>query len=134
MKAVAIIGPKNCYTKRKKVKEAISKLRNINPNIVILSGGNECGIEQDVKETAITYGLKYKEFNPAFTEHNDYSVMDKSYFNKKYHYSHIVKRYDMLLQNTDVLVVGYDDGSQIDPVYYKLLTIAQKKNKKIIFI
>lgn len=134
MKTVAKIGPKNCYTKRKKVKETIHKLKTIEPNIVILSGGNGDGIEKDVKETALNFGLRYKEFNPAFTQRNDYSMMDEKYFGKKYHFTHLMERYTKMLQFTDVVIVGYDEGSTVSKEYLAVLKSAEKKKKKIVFI
>lgn len=135
MKKIAIIGPKNCYTKRTKIKEALFKIKQSDPtNTIIISGGNEEGIERDVKDVALDFGLKYEEFNPAFTKHNSYSKAWKGYYGKKYHYTFIIDRYNKLLKYADAVVVGFDDNSEIDPIYQQLVKEAQKKNKIITFI
>lgn len=135
MKKIAIIGPKNCYTKRTKIKEVLFKIKQSDPtNTIIISGGNDEGIEKDVKDVALDFGLSYEEFNPAFTEQNQYSREWKGYYGKKYHYTFIIARYLKMLKYADAVVVGFDENSKIDPVYQHIIKEAQKKKKIITFI
>jgi hypothetical protein len=39
-----------------------------------------------------------------------------------------------ILRYVDVIVIGYDDDSAIDKMYYQIIKKAEKLNKKIIII
>lgn len=135
LRKIAYIGPLNCYTKTKKIKESLYKIKQLDPhNTVIVSGGNDTGIEFDVKVNALAFGLMYKEFTPAFKDKNEWSIEKDEYYNKKYHYSFIIDRYNKLVRYCDMIVFGHDENSAIDPIYVKMLETAQKKGKKIVFI
>lgn len=131
---IAIIGPTNCVTKGKKVKESLFKLKD-RFDTVVLSGGNTVGIEAEVKEHVIKFNIPYYEFNPSFSGHNQYSFLDEKYFGKSYHYTQLIDRYDRMLRyGVDVLVFGMDDGSDLDKLYINFLKKVDKLKIKTIFI
>ncbi len=60
-----------------------------------------------VKRYALQFGFTYKEYNPANTNANTYSAMPRDYYGKNFHPSQNNHRYEMMLRNTQLLVVLY---------------------------
>jgi len=105
MYKIAIVGNSD-YVKKSKVGNFIKKIKDqFGPTATILSGGTELGPESWVKEFSIDFNLKYKEFNPSFTGHNQYSALNESYYGKKFHPSHFYDRYQRMLFECDRLVI-----------------------------
>lgn len=135
MYRIAIIAPPDCYRKSV-VKEFMLKIKNTFGNTAtILSGGNPTGVEQTVKQLALEYGMKYKEYNPAYTGKNLYSACDESYYSKGKHFTHYLHRYQMMLSNTERLViVKQEDSRDWNSIYGFVAKHAEKKKIKMVFI
>lgn len=128
MLTVGFIAPPNTYNHTYRVRKLLGKLKENYPlNVLIVSGGNDTGMELDVKEISLSLNMLYKEFNPTFTLRNEYSYMSDSFFGKKYHYTHIFDRYKVMFRYCDKLVFGMDEGSAFDPNYLKVLKDFKKK-------
>ena len=77
---LAIIGSRTCQ-KTKQVKELLFKAKQkFKEELIILSGGNDEGIEFEVKKYSVQFGIKYEEYNPSFTGKNEYSAMYDEYY------------------------------------------------------
>lgn len=133
MYRIGIIGPKTCY-KTREVKDLIYKIKQTYGNTAtIVSGGNETGIERDVKKFALQFELPYQEFNPSFTGHNLYSALREDYYTKGYHPSHFIHRYTEMLKRIDRLVIGYEPGDNFK-LYEKIKKNSEKMNIKTVLI
>jgi len=131
---IAIIGSKTCF-KTKKVKEFLYKVKTtFGSTATILSGGNQEGIERDVKKFAIEFQIPYQEFNPSFSGKNLYSALSDEYYTKGYHASHFGHRYECMLSRTDKLIIGESEDSKDWKFYQGIAKKAEKKGIPVIFI
>lgn len=130
---IGIIGPKTCQ-KTKQVKELLFKIKTKFESPIILSGGNETGIESDVKKYALQFGMDYTEFNPSFTGWNQYSGMFEQYYGKQFHISHEPHRYYHLFLESDLIFVGHEPESKDWKMYLHVEKLCKKTGKKIVFI
>lgn len=132
---IGIIGPKNCFTKTNKLKEYLFEMKKKHPlALIVHSGGNLKGIELDVKTTALDFGLPYIEYTPQSFQWNKYSYLPKTEYEKKHHYTFLLKRYNDMAKNVSTIVFGYDTHSQIPKLYLDFLRVQNKNGKTIIFI
>ena len=84
---IAIIGSRE-YENKNKIRDMIYKLKQaFGDKLEIVSGGAQNGADKYAKKFAIEFGITYKEFNPAHTVRNLYSVMPEGYYSKPYHTS-----------------------------------------------
>lgn len=105
---IGIIGSTNVF-KKTDIKELLYKIKEtFGPLAIIYSGGNLQGVELDVKECALNFGMVYREFNPSFSGKNEYSCMGGGYYGKPYHFSHFYDRYKHLVWEVDKLFVYTD--------------------------
>lgn len=94
------------YVKKSSVGAFIKKVKDqFGPTATILSGGTDRGPESWAKEFSIDFNLQYKEFNPSFTGHNQYSALYESYYGKKFHPSHLYDRYQRMILECDRVVI-----------------------------
>ncbi len=85
MTRVALIGSER-YENRMEIKDLVFKLKNLyGDNLILISRGNQNGVEKWVKKWALEMGVKYIEYNLASTPMNLYSGMTESYYEKPYH-------------------------------------------------
>lgn len=125
MYKIGIIGPETCQ-KTKEVKDLLFQIKqSFGKLATVVSGGNKEGIERDVKKYCIYFEIPYKEYNPSFTGHNQFSALNESYYTKKHHPSHFQHRYEMMLRDVDKLFIGYENGSN-----FRLYEQIQKKSEK----
>lgn len=132
---ISIIGSSNCIDKGKKVQDFLFKVKQqFGETATIFSGGNETGIEYEVKKYSLEFGLKYKEFNPSFTGQNLYSFLSEEYFGKGKHPSHYHHRYIELLKRTDRLVIGVDKDDSDWKLYESVFNKAGRMKVQTVFI
>lgn len=113
MYKVGIICSEN-YFRELPIQQFVAKLKKeFGPTATVLGGGNLKGGDLYVKKYALLNGLRYQEYNPAYTGRNLYSAMSEEYYTKKYHPTHLQHRYQMLINHSDVVV--FFTGESIEP-------------------
>lgn len=128
---IGIIGPKTTISKTKMLKDFLFNIKtNIGTHIKICSGGNEVGIEYDVKKYSLLFEFDYLEFNPGFTNCNMYSALNPSYYGRNYHGTLIYDRYIQMFRRIDKLIIALDGPSKF---YEKLANDAIRNKVQVIF-
>lgn len=133
---IGIIGSNN-YFKQDKVLALFEKIKfTFGKTATILSGGNEKGIERDVKKLALDLGMKYKEYNPSWSGYNLYSQCEEKYYGKKFHCSHAYDRYKQLVNNCDYLFIFIDKSNELQDmkIFKYVEQLCQKNDKKVTII
>jgi hypothetical protein len=129
---VAIIGSKT-YQGSKKIKDFIFKLiQELGDDVWILSGGS-IGVENSVKKHARSFGLEYREYNPAYTVQNLYSALPLDYYGKEYHGSMVLHRYYEMLYKCTHLVVFIEPNVPLG-ILETVVKRANKLKKPVIII
>lgn len=135
MYRIAIIGSKSCVDKTKTVKEFIFKVKStFGKTATILSGGNDVGIEREVKKFALEFDLNYAEYNPAFTGRNLYSALSDEYYTKGFHPTHFQHRYDCMLSKTERLIIVDCQDAPDRKLYESIRKKAEKKGIKTMIL
>lgn len=107
---IAIIGSR-VYENKKKIRDMIFKLKNtFGDKLEIISGGAQNGADKYAKKYAIEFGVTYREFNPAHTNKNLYSVMPESYYGKPYHVSQLFHRNTLIVKYADKVIAFRSEG------------------------
>lgn len=127
---IGILGSSEKYDALK-IKAILKKLKETyGSSVEIVSGGNKTGVEYDAKKTALDIGLRYKEFNPAYTPPSGFSALSETYYGKTWHPTHDIGRYRRLVEYCDALVIFRDADKSIRAT----VSYAEKKNKKVVII
>ena len=130
---IAIIGSR-VYENKKKIKEMIFKLKNtFGVSLEIASGGTQTGADKYVKKYALELGVTYREFNPAHTSKNLYSVMPESYYGKPYHFSQLHHRMQLIAERCDYMMI-LSNQTQLDPVLQTAWTRTKKLQKPVVIL
>ena len=95
--------------------------------VCIVSGG-AWGADLIGKELALLKGLEYKEFNPAHTNHNQYSVKPKDWFNQPYNPANFFERNTFIAEESDYLFAFIPEGITANGTMNTVMKI--KKLKK----
>lgn len=108
---VAIIGSR-IYENKRKIKDTIFKLKQMfGDKLEIVSGGAGAGADKYAKKYALELGVDYREFNPAFTNKNLYSVMPESYYGKQYHVTQLFARNELIAKYCDHMIAFIHSAS-----------------------
>lgn len=130
---IALCGSRT-YENKTKIRDMIFKLKQTFGNsIEIISGGTKQGADKYVKKYALEFGLLYKEFNPAHTVKNLYSIMSESYYNKPYHVSQLFHRNELLAKYVDKMIAFVDTSSTSKGTYHAI-AMAQKHSKPVVIV
>jgi predicted Rossmann fold nucleotide-binding protein DprA/Smf involved in DNA uptake len=130
---IAIVGSRT-YENRLKIKEMIFKLKNAyGDKLEIVSGGANAGADKYARKYAIELGVTYKEFNPAHTQRNLYSVMPEEFFGKPYHVSQLFHRNTLIVKYCDKMIAFVDSKSKTGGTAHAIKE-AQKHNKPVIIV
>lgn len=130
---IGIIGSKT-FHRPNLVKELLYSIKtSFGPLATIVTGGQQDGIEADVKKFCLEFQINYKEFNPSFTGWNKHSFMNENYFGKNFHPSHFDDRYKQLIYKADTLFLGID-GEKDGKYFKKFVNLAVKKGIKSILL
>lgn len=130
---IAIIGSR-VYENKKKIKEMIFKLKNtFGVSLEIASGGTQTGADKYVKKYALELGVTYREFNPAHTSKNLYSVMPESYYGKPYHVSQLFHRNELIAKYCDKMIAFIDSSGESKGSYHAV-SMAQKHKKPVVIV
>lgn len=119
------------YFREVPIQQFIAKLKKtFGPTATVVGAGNSKGGDLYVKKHALLNGLPYKEYNPSFTGLNMYSAMDESYYGKNFHPTHFQHRYQMMINNCDMVV--FFPGNKIDPALEYAQKYVQKRKLKTV--
>ena len=130
---IAIIGSRE-YENKNKIRDMIYKLKQaFGDKLEIVSGGAQNGADKYAKKFAIEFGIPYKEFNPAHTVRNLYSVMPEGYYSKPYHTSQFFHRNELIAKYCDKMV-AFIDSNVASKGSYHAVSMAQKHNKPVIIV
>ena len=130
---IAIIGSRE-YENKNKIRDMIYKLKQaFGDKLEIVSGGAQSGADKYAKKFAIEFGITYKEFNPAHTVRNLYSVMPDGYYSKPYHTSQFFHRNELIAKYCDKMV-AFIDSNVASKGSYHAVSMAQKHNKPVIIV
>ncbi len=130
---IAIIGSR-VYENKKKIRDMIFKLKNtFGANLEIISGGTQSGADKYAKKYALEFGVTYREFNPAHTSKNLYSVMPESYYGKPYHVSQLFHRNELLAKYCDRMI-AFIDSTVKSKGSHHAVSMAQKHNKPVVIV
>jgi hypothetical protein len=128
---VALIGSER-YETRGELKEMLFKLKQkYADDLIIISRGNQDGIEKWVRKFSLEMGIKYIEYNPAHTPMNLYSGMTEEYYEKPFHPTQKLHQYDTIVWNADkIIYFGEIPRSEFN--HFK--RVLERNNKKATFI
>jgi predicted Rossmann fold nucleotide-binding protein DprA/Smf involved in DNA uptake len=108
---IAIIGSR-IYENKRKIKDTIFKLKQMfGDKLEIVSGGASSGADKYAKKYSLELNVDYKEFNPAFTNKNLYSVMPESYYGKQFHVSQLFARNELVAKYCDRMIAFIHSAS-----------------------
>lgn len=129
---IAIIGSR-VYENKRKIRDMIFKLKNtFGDTLEIVSGGSQNGADKYAKKFAIEFGVTYREFNPAHTVKNLYSVMSESYYSKPYHVSQLFHRNELIAKYCDKMICFRSEGKSSGSDH--AVNMALKHSKPVVII
>ena len=130
---IAIIGSR-AYENKRKIRDMIFKLKQaFGDKLEIVSGGAQNGADKYAKKFSIEMGVRYKEFNPAHTVKNLYSIMPDNYYSKPYHVSQLFHRNELIAKYCDKMI-AFIDSNVPSKGSKHAVNMAQKHNKPVIVI
>lgn len=130
---IAIIGSR-AYENKKKIRDMIFKLKQaFGDKLEIVSGGSQNGADKYARKYSIEMGVNYKEFNPAHTVKNLYSVMPDNYYGKPYHVSQLFHRNELIAKYCDKMI-AFIDSNVPSKGSKHAVSMAQKHNKPVVIV
>jgi predicted Rossmann-fold nucleotide-binding protein len=117
---IGIVGAR-IYTDKKKVEAVVDQCieKYGAENICIISGG-AIGADALGKVVALEKKLKYVEYNPAHTTHNEYSGKPKEFYGKPYNVKQYFERNSFIAEDSDILFafipMGHQSNGTMDTV------------------
>jgi len=122
------------YENKNQIKETIFKLKKVfGDELVIVSGGRKHGADKHIKKYTLEFDCNYKEFNPAHTKKNLYSVLSNGFYNKPYAPRNFFIRNSIMVEYVDYMIVFVERGKGNKDIEY-VITETQKKNKKLVIL
>ena len=130
---VAITGSRY-YENVRKLKDALFQLKQkFGDKLIILSGGDQYGIDKFAKKYALEFGITYQEYNPAHTPKNLYSAMSDNYYDKPYHVSQFHHRNMLLAKACNVMMLFIANGFETKATN-SMINIIKKLDKPVTII
>ena len=125
---VAILG-QDTYENVNRVKQHIYNWKeNFHDNLEIVSGGGKYGVEKNVKNICLEFGIKYTEFPPFHYKWNQYCILPEHKYNKRYNMKHYFVQNKIIVDSVD-LVVFFESGEETTKLKdLKRYTEKQKKS------
>ena len=110
------------------IKDLVFKLKNTyGDDLILITRGNQNGVEKWVKKWALEMGIKYIEYNMASTPMNLYSGMNESYYDKPYHPTQKLHQYELIAKNSDKIIY-FGEISHMELSHFKkMLKISGSK-------
>jgi hypothetical protein len=78
-------------------------------------------------------GVTYREFNPAHTSKNLYSVLPESYYGKPYHVSQLFHRNELIAKYCDKMI-AFIDSNVPSKGSYHAVNMATKHSKPVVIV
>ena len=124
---VAILG-QDTYENVSKIKKHIFNWRdNFYDKLQIVSGGGKYGVEKNVKEICLEFGIKYTEIPPFHYKWNQYCYLPMFKYNKKYNVKHFFVQDKLIVDYVDVIIFFTNDENITEAETLKKLVEKQKK-------
>lgn len=109
MKKIGIVGSRK-YKEFKNVENLILKLNKKYNGIVVVSGGQQRGVDGFAKKAAINNNISYVEFPPMHYLHNSYCIHDKSFYGQPYRVTNYFKRNKEIAMYSDIVFGFIPEG------------------------
>ena len=130
---IAIIGSRE-YENKRKIRDMIFKLKQtFGDKLEIISGGCPSGADKYAKKYSVELGVNYREFNPAHTVKNLYSVMPDSYYSKPFHTTQFFHRNELIARYCDNMI-AFIDSTSTSKGSQHAVSMAQKHNKPVVIV
>lgn len=130
---VAIVGSRH-YENTRKIRDLLTGLKKkFGDELTIISGGSRDGADQYVKKYALEFGLRYEEYNPAYTPHNLYSAMPVEYYGRPYHVSQYHHR-NMLIAKACDKMIALVPSNMLSEGTESAIQNAKKFNKPVVIL
>jgi predicted Rossmann fold nucleotide-binding protein DprA/Smf involved in DNA uptake len=130
---IAIIGSRE-YENKRKIRDMIFKLKQtFGSKLEIISGGCTSGADKYAKKFSLELGVSYREFNPAHTVKNLYSVLPETYYSKPYHTSQFFHRNELIAKYCDRMI-AFIDSNVASKGSHHAVDMAQKHSKPVVII
>jgi predicted Rossmann-fold nucleotide-binding protein len=130
---IAIVGSRH-YENTRKIRDLLTNLKNkFGNDLTIISGGSRDGADQHVKKYALEFGLRYEEYNPAYTPRNLYSAMPEEYYGKTYHVSQYHHR-NMLIAKACDKMIALIPSNMLSEGTESAIQNAKKFNKPVVIL
>lgn len=127
---VAILG-QDTYENVGKIKKHIFNWReNFYDKLEIVSGGGKYGVEKNVKEICLEFGIEYTEFPPFHYKWNQYCHLPIFKYDKKYNVKHFFVQNKLIVEYVD-LVIFFTEDEKITKIN-DLKRLVEKQNKSLI--
>ena len=125
---VAILG-QDTYENVGKIKKHIFNWReNFYDKLEIVSGGGKYGVEKNVREICLEFGIEYTEFPPFHYKWNQYCHLPIFKEEKKYNVKHFYVQNRLIVEYVD-LVIFFTEDEKITKINdLKRLVDKQKKS------
>lgn len=128
MTRVGLVGSER-YENRIEIKDLVFKLKNLyGDSLILVTRGNQNGVEKWVKKWALEMGIKYIEYNSASSPMNLYSGMPEDYYEKPYHPTQKLHQYELIARNTDKIMYFGDISAWELNHFKKMLKITGSKS------
>lgn len=130
---IAVIGNSE-WQNRRKVQETLQGLKSrFGSDVVIIGAGGTEGANSMIRKYTLEFGMNYTEYNPSFSGYNLYSAMPESYYGKKYHFSQLHHRMNLIADQCDYMII-MTNADTMDPVLKTALTRVKKLNKPVVVL
>ena len=127
---VAILG-QDTYENVNRVKQHIYNWKeNFHDNLEIVSGGGKYGVEKNVKNICLEFGIKYTEFPPFHYKWNQYCQQPRFKYGKKYNVKHFFVQNKLIVEYVD-LVIFFTEDEEITKIK-DLKRLVEKQKKPLI--
>jgi hypothetical protein len=123
----------NTYENKRKIKDFIFKLSNVDEEVVVVGIGDKNGADRHVRRYALEMGMTYKEANLPHTTPTLYSMMNEGFYNKPYNVRNFFVRNKVYAKYIDRLVV-FDDSSMTENKVVHIINEVARAKKKIVMI
>lgn len=121
------------YENKRQIKEFLHKLKQTNPDAIVVSLGDKNGGDFYIKKYALELGLTYRECNPDYTNKNLYSILSENHYGKPYTPKSIFTRDKIFTSYVDKCIV-FDNSNMSDTKIVNLVKMFTKKNKPLILL
>ena len=127
---VAILG-QDTYENVGKIKKHIFNWKmNLYDKLEIVSGGGKYGVEKNVREICLEFGIEYTEFPPFHYKWNQYCHLPIFKYDKEYNMKHFFVQNKLIVEYVD-LVIFFTEDEKITKIN-DLKRLVKKQNKSLI--